>query len=115
MEIGETKLKDILKKQREEYQTHIGALAEEFQSKLSAGLEPIVSLIRTTNTLVEAVTKMQKQIANLQEIVAQTSEDVTIMKSDVQFIKQELKQKVSVEEFGVLEKRVLLLERKAAH
>lgn len=122
MEITENKLKAILKEQREEYQIHIGALAEEFQSRLAAGLEPIISLTKSVNALAEIVAKLQENITHLQagvsamqEMIVQNTEDITIMKSDVQFIKQELKQKVSVEEFGMLEKRVLLLERRAAH
>ncbi|MBI2023139.1 hypothetical protein HYT01_01060 [Candidatus Giovannonibacteria bacterium] len=99
MEITEAKLKEILKEQREDYQTHITALAEDFQSKLATGFEPLITLSQT--------------LKSIQEMVAQNSEDITIMKSDIQFIKQELKQKVSVDEFSALEKRVLLLERRA--
>ncbi len=42
-------------------------------------------------------------------------EDIEIMKIDIAFIKSGLKQKVDVEEFNVLEKRVAILEAKAIH
>ena len=78
--------------------THIAALAEDFQSKLATGLEPLIDINRNLKTIVE--------------MVAQNTEDITILRFDTQFIKQELKQKVSVEEFNALEKRVLHLEHK---
>lgn len=105
MEITESKLKDILKEQRQEYQTHIGALAEDFHSKLTSGFEQIVSLTKSAEALTRSVSAIQ-------EMVAENSEDLAIMKSDIQFIKQELKQKISIEEFSALEKRVMLLERR---
>jgi hypothetical protein len=46
-------------------------------------------------------------------MIASIKEDVEIMKVDVSFIKEGLKMRVDLEEFGALERRVALLEAKA--
>lgn len=67
MEVTEKKLKEILEKQRKEYQTHITALAEDFQSKLATGLEPLIDINRNLKVIVE--------------MVAQNTEDITILRA----------------------------------
>ena len=107
MEINEIKLKKILKEQREEYQTHITALAEDFQSRLATDLEPLITLSRAMEDLAKSVSKLQTQVTTITEMVAQNTEDISE-------IKHNLKQKTGIEEFHTLEKRVLRLERKLA-
>lgn len=98
MEVNEQKLEEILTKQREEYQTYLGTLAEDFQSQ--------------TRLIAESVSGIQQQLEAIRDMVAQNTEDIEVMKADLQVIKQTLKRKVDTEEFEGLEKRVLFLEKK---
>jgi hypothetical protein len=60
----------------------------------------------------EVVTSHNDKLDAVMEMVAQNTEDIAIMKTDLSFIKQNLKRKVDIDEFEVLEKRVLFLENK---
>ena len=113
MEITEKKLKSIFKEQREEYQEHVdkslkeqieeyqrylGVLKENFDSKVQMIIEQYDSII-------------QRLDAHDARLVA-VEKNIEIMKVDISFIKGSLKQKVDVEDFSALEKRVILLEAK---
>jgi len=87
MEIQGKQLKDILKSQREEYQRYLGVLAE-------------------------SLTGTQEQLVALREMVAKNTEDIEIMRMDLHIIKDDLIEKISREEFKIIEKRVDLLEKK---
>ena len=97
MEIKEQKLKIILKKQRKEFQTFIGALVGDFTAQVKL--------------IAESISDIQRQLVILREMVAKNTEDIEIIKMDIEFIKHSLKKKVDIEEFAVLEKRVLALEK----
>ncbi len=104
MEIGKTELKKILKGQREEFQTFIGALAEDFTAQVKL--------------LAESVSDLQRQLIIIRDMVARNTEDIETMKMDILVIKEDiesikhsLKKKVDLDEFASLEKRVLILER----
>jgi peptidoglycan hydrolase CwlO-like protein len=88
----------ILIKQRENYQRYLGIALEEQDSKLQL--------------VAESVMGIQEQLSALREMVAKNTENIEIMKADIQFIKQELGYKVGKDEFNILEKRVMLLERR---
>ena len=112
MEINEKKLEIILEGQRKEYQNYIGAVVEDFDDKLKM--------------IAESVSGIQQQLIALRDMVAKNTEDINIMKgsmnlmrsdidvmkSDISTIKFDLKNKVDLDEFQLLEKRVLFLERK---
>jgi len=98
MDIQEEKLKDILKSQREEYQRYLGVLAENFGSQLKL--------------VVESLRGVQKQLVALREMVAKNTEDIEIMRMDLHVIKDDLTEKISREDFKIIEKRVDLLEKK---
>jgi len=87
MEIQGKQLKDILKSQREEYQRYLGVLAE-------------------------SLTGTQEQLVALREMAAKNTEDIEIMRMDLHIIKDDLIEKISREEFKIIEKRVDLLEKK---
>ncbi|MDO8492560.1 MAG: hypothetical protein Q7S34_02905, partial [bacterium] len=104
MEIGKAELKKILKEQREEFQTFIGALVEDFTVQVKL--------------LAESVSDLQRQLIAIRDMVAQNTKDIEMMKMDILVIKEDIesikytsKKKVDVDEFAVLEKRVLILER----
>ena len=98
MDVNEENLKEILEGQREEYQRHLGALVEGFESQVKI--------------LAESVSSIQEQLIAIREMTGRNVENIEIIKADIQFIKQALKRKVDIEEFENLEKRVLFLEKK---
>ncbi|OIO46907.1 MAG: hypothetical protein COY09_01705 [Candidatus Portnoybacteria bacterium CG_4_10_14_0_2_um_filter_39_11] len=82
------------------FQRYLGVVAEDFASKF--------------NLLAESIAGVQEQLIAIRDMVAKNTEDIEIIKMDISFMKHELKRKVDQDEFGVLEKRVLLLEKKLA-
>ena len=116
MEIKEQKLKTILKEQRtgfqnfidkrlgeklgeqeKKYQTYLGAIAEDFSFNLKL--------------IAESVSDLQKQLIAIRDMVARNTENIEIIKTDIEMMKYMLRKKVDIEEFAVLEKRVLALEK----
>jgi len=98
MDIQEKKLEEILKNQREEYQRYLGVLAENFGSQLKL--------------IVESLSGTQNQLVALREMVAKNTEDLEIMRMDLHILKDNLTEKISREEFKIIEKRIDLLEKK---
>ena len=115
MEINEKKLVQILKEQRTEFQRYSDSqfriIDKKFQRYLGVVAEDFASKF---NLLAESISGVQEQLIALRDMVAKNTEDIEIIKMDISFMKHELKQKVDQDEFGVLEKRVLLLEKKLA-
>lgn len=99
MEIQKQELKQILTGQRKEYERYIGALKEDFDTKVEA--------------IGEQYSSIQETLASHTKMIASTKEGIEVMKIDIAFIKAGLKQKVDVEEFETLERRVALLEAKS--
>jgi len=58
---------------------------------------------------------MRSDIKDLKKDVGVLKEDMGVVKSDISTIKFDLKNKVDLDEFKTLEKRVLFLERKMSH
>ena len=119
MEIQEEKLEDILKNQREEYQRYLGVLAENFGSQLKLVIESLrgvqeqlVALRQMVAKNTEDIIKIQVQLVALREMAAKNTEDIEIMRMDLHIIKDDLIEKISREEFKIIEKRVDLLEKK---
>jgi len=82
------------------FQRYLGVVAEDFASKFKV--------------LADSNLDLQRQMAAIRDMVAKNTEDIEIIKMDISFIKHGLKQKGDQVEFGVLEKRVALLEKKLA-
>lgn len=57
--------------------------------------------------------RIEDKIKTVSEQVAANTETLETIKLDIEFIKNELKQKVSHDEFAALEKRVSMLEAKS--
>jgi len=108
MEIQGKQLKDILKSQREEYQRYLGVLAE----SLTGTQEQLVALREMVAKNTEDIIKIQVQLVALREMAAKNTEDIEIMRMDLHIIKDDLIEKISREEFKIIEKRVDLLEKK---
>ena len=98
MDIQEKELKEILISQREEYQQYLGILSENFESQLKL--------------VIESLKGTQDQLVALREMVAKNTEDFEIIKMDLHIIKDDLTEKISREEFKIIEKRIDLLEKR---
>ncbi len=88
----------VLEKQDKKYQRYLGVAIEDFDSKLKL--------------IAESTGGIQEQLIAIRQMVSQNTENIGIIKTDMQFIKQGLGQKVDKDEFDVLEKRVMFLEKK---
>jgi len=66
MEINEKKLKEILKRQRDEYQRYLGVLAENFESQIKL--------------IAESLYGVQEQLIAIRDMVAKNTEDIEVIK-----------------------------------
>ena len=113
MEITEKKLINILKRQRketrkeisEDMETYIGALTEDFDSKVQLITEQYESIIKKLDSHDDRFLGIEKNIEIMKA-------DIEMTKIDINFIKGSLKQKVDIEDFNALERRMILLEAK---
>ncbi|MCD5396207.1 MAG: hypothetical protein LR000_00830 [Candidatus Pacebacteria bacterium] len=116
----------ILNRYTKEVKRHIDVLKEDFDSKVQLIAEQHDSIQRTLDShskilqshsqLLEHHSQLLEHHSQIldshTEMIASMKEDIEIMKVDISFIKNSLKQKVDVEEFQALERRVALLEAK---
>ena len=70
------------------------------------------TLIEMTAKNTEDITKLQTNVSDIREMTAKNTEDIGMMKMDLHIIKDDLKEKISREEFKIIEKRVDLLEKR---
>jgi hypothetical protein len=115
MEIDKKELKEILIEQRREYENYIGALAEDFSGQLKGVAENVIGLQKSMGNVQEMVAKNTEDIDVMKGSMNLMQSDMDVMKSDISTIKFDLKNKVDLDEFKTLEKRVLFLERKMSH
>ena len=97
MEINEQTLKNILAEQREEYQRYLGVLTEGFESQVKL--------------IAESLSGMQKQLGDIRDMVVKNTEDIETIKMELGIIRHDLKEKISREEFTLLENRVSKIEK----
>jgi len=112
MEIQEKELEEILKGQREEYQQYLGVLTENFESQIKLIAESLKGTQEQLTVLREIVAKNTEDLVTLREMVVKNTEDLEVMKMDLHIIKDNLIEKISREEFKIIEKRIDLLEKK---
>ncbi len=91
-------IKKILIEQKEDYKRFLGIAIEYQNSQMKL--------------LSESLLENSRKIDRNAEMIGKNAENISIIKTDVQFIKQGLGQKVDKDEFDVLEKRVMFLEKK---
>jgi hypothetical protein len=125
----EQRTEKIIVEQRKEFERHIGALKEDFSSQLQGVADSVSGANQKLDSVMEMVAKntedidvmkgsmnlMQSDIGELKEDVGVLKEDMGVVKSDISTIKFDLKNKVDLDEFQSLGKRVLFLERKTSH
>ncbi|PIU99384.1 hypothetical protein COS59_00020 [Candidatus Wolfebacteria bacterium CG03_land_8_20_14_0_80_36_15] len=104
------------KKQLSAPERHFGVILEDIDSKMDLVLEGHQALDVKFSKKIEDVSKKIKDVDGKidihTEMIGSMAADVEIIKTDIELIKNSLKKKIDIEEFAVLEKRVLLLERK---
>lgn len=88
----------ILEDYKEETKRHLDVVAED--------------LIHKIEMVGEGVASNGQSIEAIKSEVKKSSETLEVIKLDIEFIKNELKQKISRDEFAFLEKRVSMLEGK---
>ena len=110
MEITGAKLKTILKEQRKEFQAFVDnsirGQRREFQTHIGALVEDFTTQVKL---VAESISDIQRQLVILREMVAKNTEDIEVMKLDIMVIKEDLgviknslKRKVDIEEFAAL-------------
>lgn len=87
----------------EDIKRYLGALAEDFQGRVSAIAEQFLGVNEKLNGVNERLDGIDKRLDNHTQMIGQ-------LMVDVQEIKTDLKQKVDCSEFSPLEKRVSALE-----
>jgi len=118
-------MKKVIKKTKESYtenelKRYLGALAEDFTSKvevLGEGLKIVIkkqdeqskvlnlhtemigTLMEDVSVLKEDVSVLKEDVSVLKEDVSVLKEDVSVLKEDMQIVKRELKKKVDYDEF----------------
>ncbi|TSC73278.1 MAG: hypothetical protein G01um101470_167 [Parcubacteria group bacterium Gr01-1014_70] len=115
----------------EDVKSDVRALAEKvsdntekltvLQSQVGDNTEKLTVLQSQVGDNTEKLTVLQSQVgthteklASLQDGLQNVQDTLGIMKLDIGFIKNELKQKVSQEEFTLLEKRLSILETRVS-
>jgi len=61
------------------------------------------------------ISGIKKTLDNHTEMIGKLTVDLEMIKSDVELIKQGIRRKVDIDEFGALERRVALLEKRTSH
>lgn len=102
----EINIEQILRKYTDEVKRHFDIAQENFTSQVKLIAEQYESIIKRLDGHDQKFARIEKTITKVQV-------DIEIMKIDIAFIKSGLKQKVDVEEFQALEKRVAMLEAKS--
>ena len=107
--------KKVLEGMEEKFQRHIGILAEDFSSQLKGVADSVSGANQRLDVVMEMVAKNTEDIDGIKGSMNLMQSDIDVIKSDISTIKFDLKNKVDLDEFKSLEKRVLFLERKTSH
>lgn len=117
---SEKRFRSHSKELRDDYARQGKFLLDEFKSQASIVAEQYTGLRKgfidlrgDFKDLKNDFNSLNQKVDGIAEMVARNTEDIAIIKQDTGFIKGSLKRKVDIEEFTALEKRVLILERKA--
>ena len=104
----------------EENRDQYTVVLEDLRSQFKVFGEGLEAVRKRGDETFEAVGELKEDVAVLKEDVAVLKEDVTVLKEDMQEVKEELhlihnelKEKVSRDEFLALEHRVSRLEKSA--
>lgn len=102
-----------------EVKRYLGALSENFTHQVKGIAEQytdlkkdISKINKTVESHTEMIGKILVDVTVVKEDASVLKKDVSVIKGDISLIKNDLKQKVDREEFALLERRVLMLEKK---
>jgi len=104
--------KEDLKKFKDKICRHFDVIAEDLKDNLKIIAEQVGTNTEKLQEHDERFNKIDEKLEEHDERFNKIDESLEIIKFDIEFIKNELKQKVSRDEFVALEKRVARLEAK---
>ena len=94
---------------------HLGVMVEDTNKNVRMIAEQYGDITSDIDGIKSDIGGMKKTLDVHTEMIGKMAIDVEMIKSDVEFIKQGIRRKVDIEEFGALERRVALLEKRASH
>jgi chromosome segregation ATPase len=103
--MAEKDIEKIIKEYKEETKRHFDVVAEDLKDEIKILAEQVAA-----NT--EKLEEHDRRFDKIDERFDEIDGTLQIIKLDIEFIKNELKQKVSQDEFAALERRVSILEAK---
>lgn len=108
-----SKDQDLLKTYNEDMKRHIGGLVEHFEDRFGVTKDRFDGIDKRFDGIDKRFDAVEQRLDTHTEMIGKLMEDVQIVKEDVEFLKGGMKKKIDVDEFMALERRVILLERKA--
>ena len=90
--------------------TEVGVLIEDLTFQIQIVAEGVSGLNDKTDSLSAKVDNLEVKVDNLEVKMDKIQSDTEIIKMDMETIKHDLKNKISRDEFAILERRVALLE-----
>lgn len=113
-------VKQILNEYKEETKRHFDVVAERLEDKIgilseqvAANTEKLEEHDQRFESIQEKLEEHDRRFDQIDGRFNRIDDTLEVIKIDIEFIKNELKQKVSRDEFVVLEKRVSMLEAKS--
>ena len=91
--------------------SEFAVILEDIKGDFKVFGESLADVKKKGDATFEAVGKLQEDVSVLKEDVSVLKEDMGIVKDELGLIRNELKAKVSRDEFNLLEKRVISLEK----
>ena len=119
-------IKKILEDYKDETKRYFDVMAEDIKDKITTvseqvgiNTEKIISIQEKLEqhdqrfeNMEGRLTAIEDRFENMEGRLTAIEDSINIIKLDIEFIKNELKQKVSRDEFAALERRVSILEAK---
>ena len=129
MEINEQKLEQILSKQSQDFQRYVGVAIESFESQVKLIAESMMGIQSQLVAIRDMVARNTEDIEEMRINIRINTEDIAVMKKDVSkntediseikenmgIVRSVLKGKAAHDEFALLERRVLKLEKTVSH
>ena len=118
---SDAKIKGYIDIQRaktdEDMKRYIGAVSEDFQSKVAVVAEQYVDISKKLDSHTEMIGKLVVDMTTVKqtlhshtEMIGSVMTDVSTIKANVEFLKGGLKKKVDYDEFLALERRLSVVE-----
>ncbi|MBI3588932.1 MAG: hypothetical protein HY093_00755 [Candidatus Liptonbacteria bacterium] len=115
MEINDQKLEQILTKQAQDFQRYLGVAIESFESQVKLIAESMVGMERQLTAIKDMVARNTEDIEEMKINIRINTEDISEVKENVSIIRSDLKVKTAHDEFALLERRVVKLEKTVSH